>query len=303
MPYFLIDNHIHGSFGINFNEANYEQIKFVLAELYKKNIKGICPTLVGDKDEKIYEQLKLLKQIRDEQLININSEALILGVHLEGTFLSPQKSGIQDSSVFKKPTVENFKNLVKDMENIVKIVTIAPENDVDLIDYLNGKNIKTQAGHTVGENLKKCVGVTHLFNAMNQIHHRNSTIALSSLLNDEIYVEVIPDLIHLSIDALKLILKTKPKNKILLISDSLPSSNFDKEITFCNKKINSDGKDENGVLAGSNMTLDEIVKNLIKKEILTEKDIIQMGFKNQINYLNLSKKEINILKSIKNVID
>lgn len=295
MPYFLIDNHIHGSFGINFNEASYKQIKFVLTELYKKNIKGICPTLVGDKDEKIYEQLKLFKQIRDEQLVNINSEALILGVHLEGTFLSSNKSGIQDSKVFKKPTVENFKNLVKDMEEIIKIVTIAPELDVDLIDYLNKKNIKTQAGHTVGENLKKCVGVTHIFNAMNVIHHRSKSVALESLINDEIYIEVIADLIHLSEDILKLILKTKPKNKILLISDSLPSSNFDKEIMFCNKKINSDGKDENGILAGSNMTLDEIVKNLIKKEILTEKDIIQMGFKNQINYLNLSKKEINIL--------
>ena len=135
LPYKLIDNHIHGSFGINFNIANYDEIKFLLSEFYKKGLKGICPTLVGDVDEKIYNQLKLFKQIKKEQLENSNSEALILGVHLEGTFLSPINSGIQNKQVFKKPSVGNFENLVKDCIDIIKIVTIAPEEDIDLISY------------------------------------------------------------------------------------------------------------------------------------------------------------------------
>jgi len=295
LPYKLIDNHIHGSFGISFNDADYDGIKYVLSKLYKKNIVGLCPTLIGDDDEKIYKQLALFKKIQDEQISSINSEALILGVHLEGTFLSVHKSGIQDKKVFKKPTVENFKNLVKDMENIIKIVTIAPEEDIDLIEYLNSKNIKTQAGHTIGDNLNGCVATTHHFNAMNSIHHRSPSIALGALICDDVFCEIIPDLVHTSLDILKLFLKVKPKNKIILISDSLPSSNYDKEIVFCNKKINSFGKDENGVLAGSNMTLDEICLNLIKKEILTEEDIRQMGFENQIKYLNLTKEQIDIL--------
>ena len=295
MSYRLIDNHIHGSFGVNFNTANYEQIKLVLKELFKRNIKGICPTLVGDNDEKIYQQLKLFKQIKNEQMQNINSEALVLGVHLEGTFLSPDKSGIQDKKVFKKPSVENFKNLVKDCEDIIKIVTIAPEENSDLIDYLNAKNIITQAGHTNGVCLNGCKGLTHLFNAMKPIHHRDSSIVLEALVNDEIFVEVIADLIHLSANILKLILKTKPKDKILLISDSLPSSNFGGDIIFCNKKINSNGKDENGTLAGSNLTLDVICKKLLQEKILTEEDISLMAFKNQIKYLNLNENEIDIL--------
>ena len=291
----LIDNHIHGSFGICFNDASYESISFLLAELYKKNIRGICPTLIGDSDENIYRQLKIFKQIRQEQFQNINSQALILGVHLEGTFLSSNKAGIQNKEVFKKPTIENFRNLVKDCEDIVKIVTIAPEEDIDLIDYLNKKNIKTQAGHSIGDNLNKCLATTHHFNAMNQIHHRNSSITLEGLIRDDIYCEIIPDLIHCSKDILKLFLKVKPKDKVLLISDSLPSSNYDKDIIFCNKKINKEGKDEFNTLAGSNKTLDEICDNLIKEEILAKDDIIQMGFKNQMKYLNLSSEEINIL--------
>ena len=295
MPYSLIDIHTHGSFGINFNIANYDEIKFLLSEFYKKGIKGICPTLVGDVDEKIYNQLKLFKQIKKEQLENSNSEALILGVHLEGTFLSPKNSGIQNKQVFKKPSVGNFENLVKDCIDIIKIVTIAPEEDIDLISYLNQKGIIAQAGHTIGDDLKGCIGTTHHFNAMPRIHHRDSTITLQGLINDDIYCEVIPDLIHSSFEMLKLFFRVKPKDKILLISDSLPSSNFNQGVIFCEKKINAKGEDENGTLAGSNKTLDEIVENLVKKQILTEDDIIQMGFKNQIKYLKLTKDEINIL--------
>jgi len=292
---YFIDNHTHGAYGINFNYANYNEIKFLLKELYKRNIKGICPTLVGETNENIQKQLQLFKKIKQEQLNNIQNECLILGVHLEGSFLSPQKAGIQDKTVFLKPTIENFKNLVGNFEDIIKIITIAPEEDINLINYLNEKNIKTQAGHTIGDNLKGCIATTHHFNAMNSIHHRNSSIALSGLIQDEIYIEGIFDLIHLSKDIIKLILKTKPKNRIILISDSLPCAHSNKDIIFCNKKINQQGKDINGTLAGSNKTLDEICYELINQKILDTKDIAIMAFKNQIEYLNLSNEEINIL--------
>ena len=292
---FYIDNHIHGSFGINFNYADYEDMKFVLKKLYKRNIRGICPTLVGESIKNIQRQLLLFQQIQKEQREKLTDEAYVIGVHLEGTFLSPEKAGIQDKNTFLIPSVENFKKLIGEYEDIIKIVTIAPENDIDLIDYLNEKNIKTQAGHTVGDNLKGCRATTHHFNAMNPIHHRNSSIALEGLVSDDVYCEIIADLIHLSENILKLCFKVKPKDKILLVSDSLPSSNSKKDIIFCNKKINSKGKDENGTLAGSNKTLDEICENLYKKNILSKDEIKQLAFYNQIKYLNLKSSEIDIL--------
>ena len=292
---FYIDNHIHGSFGINFNYADYEDMRFVLRELYKKNIRGICPRLVGESIKNIQRQLLLFQQIQKEQKEKLLDEAYIIGVHLEGTFLSPKKAGIQDKNTFLVPSVDNFKKLVGEYEDIIKIVTIAPENDVDLIDYLNERNIKTQAGHTIGNSLKGCCATTHHFNAMNPIHHRESSIALEGLVFDNVYCEIIADLIHLSENILKLCFKVKPKDKILLVSDSLPSSNSKKNIIFCNKKINSQGKDENGTLAGSNKTLDEICKNLNKRNILSKDEIKQLAFYNQIKYLNLKSSEIDIL--------
>lgn len=295
----FIDNHTHGAFGVNFNYGNYEEIKSVLKKLYKLNIRGICPTLVGDSSKNIQNQLTIFEAIKKEQLENIENETFIIGVHLEGSFLSKEKSGIQDKKVFKIPTINNFKELVGKYEKIIKIVTIAPENDIDLIDYLNEKNIITQAGHSIGETMKNCKGTTHHFNAMNPIHHRNPSIALEGLINDKVYCEIIADLIHTNSDIIKLIIKTKPKDKILLISDSLPISHFNKEIIFCNKKIYPNGKDENNTLAGSIKTLDEICHNLIKKNILSKEDIKQMAFENQIKYLNLTDSEIDILNSQK----
>ncbi len=293
----FIDIHTHGAFGVDFNFANYDEVKFLLKKMYEKNIKAICPTLVGESNQNIQKQLEIFKRIKNEQLQKKENEAFLIGVHLEGTFLSPNKSGIQDKNNFLAPTVEKFKILVDNFEDIIKIVTIAPEEDIDLIKYLNEKNIITQAGHTIGERISDCVGITHLFNAMPQIHHRNPSIALEALVNDEKYCEIIADLKHLSPDILKLVLKTKPKDKILLISDSLPIASYDKEIIFCNKKIKPNGKDENGTLAGSSKTLDEICTQLIEKGILSEDEVLNMAYRNQIKYLKLSNTEIDILNS------
>ena len=72
-----IDNHTHGSFGINFNYATYDEVKYLLKKLYKKNIKGICPTLVGDEASNIQKQLSIFKKIKEEQLIKIEDETLL----------------------------------------------------------------------------------------------------------------------------------------------------------------------------------------------------------------------------------
>ncbi len=293
--FLYIDNHTHGAYGVNFNYANYDEIKNLLKKLYKRNIRGICPTLVGESNFNILRQLAIFKRIKEEQLKNIEDETLVIGVHLEGTFLSPKKNGIQNKRLFKKATTANFKDLVGDFEDIVKIVTIAPEEDLDLIGYLNDRNIKTQAGHTIGTTLKKCQATTHMFNAMNGIHHRNNSVALEALINDNIYCEIIADLIHCSKEIIKLLLKCKEQDKILLISDSLPSSHYSKNIVFCGKKITKEGKDDKGTIAGSNKTLDEICKKLLKEEILSKEQIEKMAFLNQIKYLDLKNKEIDIL--------
>lgn len=257
----LIEQHFHGAFGINFNNCTIEEVTELSKKMKLAGVDGIYPTLVTDTVENIKRQIQTIKTAAHNQT---NEMAQILGIHLEAIFLNPLKKGIHNSSLFLEPNIENYK-LIED--DFIKIVTLAPELDNGLINYLKTKGIKVQAGHCIGSDLSKCDGATHLFNAMSGITHREQSTALSALLNEDIYVEVIADGIHLSDDILKLIFKTKPKNKIILISDSLPCAGLNKPCTFefAGETIYYDGQkatSKDGTLAGSSMLLPEIIERV-----------------------------------------
>lgn len=250
----LLEQHIHGAFGIDFNSCSKDDILYVAEKLYERGIGGFFPTLVTDSVKNVKRQIEIIKAAGQES-------DKILGIHLEGIFINPEKKGIHNPEHFLALTVENYK-LIED--DFIKIVTLAPELDEGLIEYLRSKNIKVQAGHCTGWG--NVDGVTHTFNAMSGINHRNPSTALSALVNDSVYAEIIADGIHVSDDALKLFLKSKPDDKVLLISDALPitGSNL-KETIFADSKIYYDGNratSADGTIAGSTKLLDEIVERL-----------------------------------------
>lgn len=285
-----IDIHTHGGLGVNFNTSEHNEIKMLLKELYKRNIVAICPTLVGDSIQNLKKRFELFRKLKNNQEPN---ESKIIGLHLEGTFLNPNKPGIQDKSVFMEPTVENFKLLALEYLDIIKIVTFAPELDKDnsFAEFLNKNNIKAQAGHTQANNKGGAIATTHHFNAMPNISHRGENLALDCLFDDDIYSEIICDTIHVSKNMLRLFFAVKNPSKIIMISDSLPAAHCNSEIIFCGKKINKNGKDENGTLAGSVMFLDEIAKLAVKKGIISKQNIEKYTYYNQIEYLNLNERE------------
>ena len=261
----IIEPHIHGAFGIDFNKANVRDILFVAKELLNIGVGGFFPTLVTDSFDNIKRQIEIIKQAHSEETYDC---AKILGIHLEGNFINPEKKGIHNEKHFKKLTVKNYQRIEDDF---IRIVTLAPELDVDLIDYLKEKKVIIQAGHCIGGDLSKCDGVTHLFNAMKGITHRDSSTALSALLNDNIYTEIIADGIHLSDDILHLVFKTKPIDKIILISDALPITYSElKKTVFADETIFYDGMratSKDGTIAGSTTLIPEIIKILKEKEL------------------------------------
>ena len=258
----LIEQHFHGCFGIDFNKASVDDVLYLSKEILKYGIGGIFPTIVTDNVENTKRAISIIKEASKKQTSDM---AKILGIHLEGIFLNAEKKGIHNPEHFLKLTPENYK-LIED--DFIKVITLAPELDEGLLDYLSDKNIKIQAGHCIGGNLSKCTGATHLFNAMSGITHRGSSTTLSALINDNIYTEIIADGIHVSDDALKLVFKTKPQDKILLISDSLPitKSNL-KEMIFADEKVYYDGikaTSKEGTIAGSTTLIPDIIKRLAK---------------------------------------
>ena len=294
----IIEQHFHGCFGIDFNKATVEDVLYLSKEILKYGIGGIFPTLVTDSVENIKRATSVIKEAASRQTAGM---AKILGIHLEGIFINPEKKGIHNPVHFMLPTIENYK-LVED--DFIKIVTLAPElvpganskkgeESNSLISYLRSKNVKVQAGHCVGGDLTGCTGATHLFNAMSGVAHRGETTALSALVDDEIYTEIIGDGIHVSDKALELVFKAKPIDKVLLISDSLPITCSDlKEMVFADEKVYYDGvkaTSKEGTIAGSTTIIPKIIKRLKNVGLVDEKQISQL-IQNTYDYHNIDLK-------------
>ena len=250
----ILEQHIHGAFGVNFNNCSVEELLEVVNKLYDRGIGAFFPTLVTDSIANINRQVSIIKEAS-------RLSHRILGVHLEGIFINPEKKGIHNPEHFMSLTVENYK-LIED--DFIRIVTLAPELDEGLIDYLHSKGVKVQAGHCMGWG--RVNGVTHTLNAMAGITHRGSSTALSALINDDVYAEIIADGIHVSDEALKLFFKSKPNDKVILVSDALPITHSEiRETVFADSKIYYDGisaTSAEGTIAGSTMLLDEIITRL-----------------------------------------
>lgn len=267
----LIEQHFHGAYGVDFNKASVADVLDLAQKIKEEGVGAIFPTLVTDTVDNIKKQIAVIKEAALKQ----KEGAKILGIHLEGIFLNPEKKGIHNPTHFLEPTIENFGKIADDF---IKIVTLAPELcSANLITFLSNKNVKVQAGHCIGGDLTGCDGVTHTFNAMSGITHRGKSTALSALINDNIYTEIIADGIHVSDDALKLLFKSKPEDKIILVSDSLPCAHSNiREFVFADETVYFDGvkaESAQGTLAGSTSLLPDIVKILGKKNLFNPKFI------------------------------
>ena len=290
----ILDEHIHGGFGINFHNSKESEIRELLRKLKAEGTGAVVATTLPGSLEHIKAQIKLLNKIMKSQK---SDEAKIYGIHLEGPFLSPNKSGIHPSEILSAPTIENF--LKMEPENI-KIVTLAPERDAghELSKYLKDNGIIPSAGHTAASaiDIQKAdiKQVTHIFNAMNPFHHRNLNAVNEALWNDKISVEMNSDQRLLNPKTMDLIMRLKPKSKLLLISDALPQAGIKENFTMNGIKIyvkdDWTAISDTGVLAGSMQFLHNLAKKLINNTQMTFRDFIQYSSVNPSKNLKVEKE-------------
>lgn len=192
--------------------------------------------------------------------------ANILGLHLEGPFLNPAKCGALNKVSFTEPTDYNFEELIEGFEDLVKIITIAPEikGALRLIKKMTDRGIVVSMGHSDATYTEAeagfhagAKGITHIFNAMRGFHHREPGIAGFGLLNQDIYIEVIADPYHLHGKTLELIFETKKPKRVIIISDTVKET---KKRTGFNRGIT----DTHGKLLGGSMSITESSKRLVK---------------------------------------
>src|SRR3972149_6991452 len=213
--------------------------------------------------------------------VSIPHPALILGLHLEGPFLNPSKCGALNTRTFIEATEYNFKKLIEGFEDIVKIITIAPEikGAIKLIKKISDMGIIVSMGHSDATFSKSeagfnagARGITHIFNAMRGFHHRDPGIAGFGLINKDIYIEVIADPFHLYTKTLELIFRIKSPDKIIIVSDSVketpsPIPLPSREGIKGRGRGTGRGKavtDTHGKLLGGSLTIIESTRRLIQ---------------------------------------
>ena len=162
-----------------------------------------------------------------------DAPATILGVHLEGPFLNPARAGALDGKSFLPAKTTHHKKLIEGFEEVIKIITVAPELDgaPDLIRSIADTGIIASMGHSdatyseaeTGFNAG-AKGITHIFNAMRGIHHREPGIAGFGLTNPHIYIEVIADPFHLHPKIIELIFSANKPETIIIVSDSVKAT-------------------------------------------------------------------------------
>jgi N-acetylglucosamine-6-phosphate deacetylase len=292
-----IDIHTHGIGGVDTRTRNVDDI-LAIAEIHGSHgVTEIIPTLYSSPIPEMRAQMETVRKAMAIQKAgftiedagrgeNNSSPAKIIGIHLEGPFLNPVKCGALDAPSFSEPGEHALLELLEGFEDIVKIITVAPEirGAIGLIKKVAGMGIIVSMGHsdaTYAEAEEGCRagarGVTHIFNAMRGIHHREPGIAGFGLLNRDIYIEVIADPYHLHPRTLELVFKMKNHDRILLVSDTVKETGAG----GCGM---SGVTDATGTLLGGGMTITESSRRLMQLGY-DEGDIIDCMTKNPAGYL------------------
>ena len=275
-----IDLQINGGLGLAFPDLELEDLpKFqqICDFLWQQGVDGFLPTIVTTAVEKIQRSLSTIAQFMTAQ-DDTSPTAKVLGVHLEGPFLNYKKRGAHPEQYLLPLTVENIKRVLGEYSHIVRVITLAPELDSSnrAIAYLRDRNITVSLGHSLAtaSQAKQAFErgasmVTHAFNAMPGLHHRQPGLLGEAIVNPEVYCGSIADGNHVCPTMLEIILKASNYDKgIFLVSDALsPMGLPDGVYPWDAREIivtEGTARLPDGTLSGTSLPLLTGVENLVR---------------------------------------
>jgi len=295
-----IDIHVHGGGGSDVMDGDYEAINQIAITHSHFGTTSFLPTTMTMSKDKIIRSLRSIC----EAVKKGTAGAEILGIHMEGPYINPEKKGAQREEDIKKISLGEFLEFNQASGNLIRLVTIAPEmpGAIGLIKYLYKQGIIASAGHTNATYAQVQAGiqaglshVTHTFNAMRELHHREPGVVGAALTSPELTVEVIADGIHIHPIVLKILTKIKEGEKIVLMTDAMRAAGL-KEGTYDlggQEVIVTKGQArlKDGTLAGSVLTMDKAVKNMASKVGVPLPKAIQMASFNPARSIGIDDKK------------
>ncbi len=267
----FIDRHIHGANNSDSMYPTLKDIRNICATVASEGVSTFLPTTMTQTVENI---CKALENIANYIETENDKGAYVLGMHLEGPFISKKHKGAQVESCIIPCSVEKFQIFEKASHGYIKEVTMAyEENGKELANYLHSKGIVASIGHTdatcaeVIEASKNGVtSATHTYNAMKGLHHREAGTVGGVFLCDSIYSELICDLVHVSSDAIKVLYKIKGQDKITLITDGIEAKHLpDGKYKLGGQDVYVKGREArlaDGTLAGSTLKMNDAIRNM-----------------------------------------
>jgi N-acetylglucosamine-6-phosphate deacetylase len=293
----LIDSHIHGFQGVGTEDLSVDAILAMSERLAPFGVAAFCPTLYPMAEEEMIAGIRAVVQAMGRE-----KGATILGIHLEGPFISPKRLGVQRPETVRAVDLDLLHRLYQAAEGHIVNMTVAPElkGMRELALYCNNVGIVLQAGHTDATYENMIEGMqagirhaTHFFNAMSRLDHRNPNAVGAILIQPDLSCEIIADGKHVHPDLIRLLVRDKPDTNIVLVTDALKPTEqangpfiANGEEVYLEDKLFHRKLDD--VIAGSSLTMVEGLKNLVGFGIPLEV-AVKMASSNPARILRLPK--------------
>ncbi len=278
----FINIHIHGAAGVDTMDEDIGALKKFAEFLPRGGVTSFLPTTMTMPLEKIYRALERIRLGK-----NFSRGAKILGAHVEGPFINKKFKGAQA----KENILSADFSLIKNFVDVIKIITVAPEvSGSEFIDRCRAENIVVSIGHSAAtyEEATAAIArganhITHLFNAQTGFHHRKPGV-VGAALDSSSTVELITDNVHVHPAAQRIVAKVKPRNEIILITDSCRACGVGDGVSeLGGQKVFVEGNRAtlaDGTLVGSVAPMNNVVKNFRANTNWSVAEVVELVTKN-----------------------
>lgn len=294
----FIDLHTHGAAGVDVNAADKDGLKKIAAFKASQGTTAFLTSVLTDTKEQTLWCIDQITSVMKE----VGYGAEIMGIHLEGPFLSMEYKGAMPDYLIQPGNVELFNEYQKAANGNVKYITIAPEveNGLELIRAISHDTV-VAIGHSAAtyevameaiDNGARCI--THTFNAM-KLFHQHFPAIMGAALESDAYCEAICDGRHLVPSTVRMLLKCKGWDKVVAITDAimaagLPDGNYKLGVNDV-VVVDGDAKLLNGVRAGSTLTMGQALKNIMKFTQHPIEDVLPLLSENPAAAIRMADKK------------
>jgi N-acetylglucosamine-6-phosphate deacetylase len=301
----MIDLHIHGVAGADMMDGTKQALETITLALPREGTTSFLATTITQSSSKIEEAIVNVSNFMDSYHQSGNAE--LLGIHLEGPFISSTHIGAQSGEHISNANIELFMEYYQLAKGRIKVITLAPEieNGFLLVKAASETGVIVSVGHSNAtyEQVREAVKcglshTTHLYNQMRHMHHREPGAVGAAFLLEQIKVEIIPDGIHVHPLMVKMAYDVIGKDRLIIITDSMRAKGLadgsyelgGQQVTVKDSKATLN----NGTLAGSTLKMIDGLKNIVEYTGCSLHDAIKLTSVNPAKQINVFDRKGSI---------